>query len=73
MTPALCGPAADDQMLRSQTMCHVAAVLRKSRPSAADQMHQYVTWLHGRFVETHTRRQAHMLCLWMGSGIQVGI
>ena len=54
MVPALRGPAADDQMLRSQTMCHVAAVLRKSRPSAADQMHRYVTWLHARFTEIHT-------------------
>ena len=34
MTPALRGPAADDQMLRSQTMCHVAAVFCKNCPSA---------------------------------------
>ena len=39
MTPALCGPAADDQMLRSPTnpMCHVAAAkftLVTGHPSA---------------------------------------
>ena len=40
MTPALCGPAADDQMLRSPTnpMCHVAAAkvtLVTGHPSAS--------------------------------------